>query len=246
MFRFLGCLRDCLLREKSLEVLSLYDAIVACSQNVVNHLASCTPLLGKVTYIPIPQEEMRGCDLKDDGVLFNQLGLRKSKYILSAGLIKSGKGIDFLFKAYAKYRMNKLEPLPLILVGVIKDEKLARLAKTLPGVFLIGEIDRFRLLGLIKNAGLNINVSLSEGMPRISLEALSLQSKVILPLGIPEFEEHCKDWVAVSYANAEALAAQFDWALSQVISPKYPINDHYLNNVGRYYAHTFKNTLQGK
>ena len=92
---------------------------------------------------------------------------------------------------------------------------------------------------IIRFAALNVNLSLSEGMPRISLEALALNTKTILPQGIPEFDWHCNKWVATSYSDSSKLALQFKSILMNSDLPKYPLKNHSLKVIIKEYLKIF-------
>lgn len=238
--------RDCLLKKKDLNSLNIYNSIIACSENVDRHLSQCSSIYNSTELIPIPQENFIINQSKVNLKILKKYNLKKSSYILYAGLIKSGKNINYLLKTYIQYCNLESSPVPLVIAGISKNNNLVKQAKKITGVSILGEIKRIDLLKLIKFAALNVNLSLSEGMPRISLEALALNTKTILPHGIPEFDKYCKKWVAVSYSNPSKLALQIQKVLSSNDLPKYPISKHKLDNVIEKYYKIFMKLKRGE
>ena len=87
-----------------------------------------------------------------------------------------------------------------------------------------------------------VNLSTSEGMPRTSLEALALGIRVLLPKGIPEFEEHCKDYVVCS-SQPDLVASQIEKLLLIPSMHNYPIEKHAPDFVLSKYEALFKKLL---
>lgn len=83
-------------------------------------------------------------------------------------------------------------------------------------------------------AALVVQPSRSEGMPRISLEALALKANVLLPSGVPEFERYCPESVACSI-DPSGLAEQMEQLIHRPCSPTYPIEKRAVETVmGQY------------
>jgi glycosyltransferase involved in cell wall biosynthesis len=203
-----------------------YHRIIACSENVEAHLTRQGPLGGRLVTIPVPQESLGIEDTRENRQIVTSAGLQPGRYMLFAGLIKRRKGIELLLDAYQSYLQNELESLDLALVGQGKDATLLRRARHLSGVHVLGSVDRFRLLVLMKFAALNVNLSFSEGMPRVCLEALALGTRVILPAGVPEFRRFCAPWVAASDHDPDVLARQFSELLKGLPASGYPLERH--------------------
>lgn len=205
--------------------LESYHRIIACSENVAAHVALHSKLCARLVVIPIPQQSVEIGDTQEHRQIVTDAGLQPWRYILYAGLIKRRKGIELLLDAHQSYRRQ--EPyLDLVLVGSGKDPRLLSRAESLPGVRLLGPVEHSRLLVLMKFAALNVNLSSSEGMPRVSLEALAVGSRVILPPGVPEFRRFCLPWVAASDHDPDVLAHQFRSVLSGPATSGYPLERH--------------------
>lgn len=238
--RLVADVRDCQMPAAKLSQLEPYTQIIACSENVYSHLATRPSLSARVHTIPIPQADLPLPDTPTSEEVVRELGCDPERYLLAVGLLKSRKGVDLLLDAYVNWRAQSGQSFDLVLVGTIRDKALARRARRAPGVRLLGAVARTRLLALMKHAALNVNLSLSEGMPRASLEALALQTRVILPAGIPEFRRHCLPWVAVSTTDAKLLAQQFREALAAPPPLCYPLNHHSPSMVVKHYIEVLR------
>ena len=76
-------------------------------------------------------------------------------------------------------------------------------------------------------------------MPRHSLEALMAGAKIIVPSGIPEFEDTTPE-IVNNGINSHALAKQIiDIGSKESIKNKYPISKHLPENVINQYIDLF-------
>jgi len=229
--RLIADVRDMEVPLHRLVHLEAYDRIIACSDNVTEHLRRHEPLADRIESIPVPQEPLHIPDSPGNFELVNGMGLEPQRYILFAGLLKAAKGVDFLLDAYLHYRKDEAAPLDLALAGVPKSRALAERARNIPGVHVLGEVERTRLLVLMKYAALNVNLSGMESVGRVCLEALALGTRAILPAGVPEFQRHCPRWVAASSTDPEIVAEQFRVALRSPPCTDYPLENHRLQEI---------------
>ena len=178
--------RDHQLPTQQLKQLESYHALIVCSLNVYNHILQDSALMGRANHIPVIQELMNVPRTHANNTL-DKYGLKRESYLLYAGLIKAGKGIDLLLKTYEEL-CSRGCTLKLIVIGGSKDNQLLKRTLSIPGVQWLGPVPRGELLDLMSCSSMAVNLSTSEGMPRTSLEALALGIRVLLPKGIPEFE----------------------------------------------------------
>lgn len=233
--------RDHQLPEKSLTQLAVYDRIIACSENVVAHLQKRPELMPRVLHIPVIQEQLA---ITDARATLAKYELEAQQYILYAGLIKQKKGLEILLNTYQKLRERGLR-LSLLLVGLIRDRNLVRLSDRIPGVRILEPLPRDELLHLMKHAAINVSLSLSEGMGRVSLEAIALSSRVLLPQGIPEFDRYCPNMVARSL-DPDQLADQIEALLSVEVGNAYPIKIHDPQTIVASYLNMFDDLQEEK
>jgi glycosyltransferase involved in cell wall biosynthesis len=234
--------RDHQMKYKELVKLKYYHEIIACSVNVFNYLNQCREYNKPPLYIPVVQEKIN--IIKSNAVLtLCRYDLTYGSYFIFAGLLKANKGVELLLNTYKLLR-NCGYSEKLVLAGLSKDENLRKQALNTPGVVVLGAISRLDLLELMSGSKMVINISVSEGMPRTSLEALALGVRTMLPQGIPEFEKFCSEFVAESN-NANALAGQIQSLLSRSSCNKYPIQNHYPDAVLQLYKNLFNSLNVG-
>ena len=232
--------RDHQLPARLLKQLEPYHALIACSLNVRNHIQQAGSLAGRITHIPVIQETMETPRMSADGTL-DKYELTDESYLLYAGLIKDGKGIELLIQTYEEL-CSRGCALKLVIVGEYKDSSLLKRVLSVPGVQWLGPVVREELLDLMSCSSMALNLSGSEGMPRTSLEALALGVRVLLPKGIPEFEEYCKDYVVCS-SQPVLVASQIERLLLNPPMHNYPIEEHAPDFVLRRYEELFKKLL---
>jgi len=242
MKKYVPVIADC--RDQQLSVsrlwhLDIYDQIVAASQNVKAHLEQRAALHSRIRLIPVLQERLEFDDF-DCGMLPSFV--EPGRFILFAGLIKAAKGLDLLLDSYAFYKQISGDPMVLVIAGEPKDKSIAKRAKGMKGVRLVGSLARTQLLTLIKNAALNVSLSSSEGMPRACLEAIALGTRVLLPPGIPEFEKFCGNSIARS-KDPRVIAEQMVRLLGEPPARGYPIENHAPEDVLNQYAKVFQSAL---
>ena len=229
--------RDHQLPVTELGQLEIYDAIIACSLNVLRHVSLKESLTSRIKHIPVIQEDL-GLRRNAPASL-KKHGLNDVSYMLFAGLIKADKGVNLLLEAY-KVLCCRGRTEELVLVGQAKDLKLVELALAIAGVRSLGPVPRDELLDLMSCSRLVVNLSGSEGMPRSSLEALALGVPVALPADIPEFEQHCHEHVIKSQ-NPEVVADDLERLLDHAASPRYPVSEHHVDHVCQMYGEIFEN-----
>lgn len=230
--------RDHQLASTRYRELDNYHAIISCSLNVYRHLSNDKFLKKKLVYIPIIQEFLSPYrpDACASVVKYN---LGNTKYFLFAGLIKPEKGINLLLSTF-EVLLKRGYTGKLVLVGLVKDNNLLKRAVANNNVINLGSLDRNELLDLMSCSQMVLNFSTSEGMPRTSLEALSMEVKTILPAGIPEFDQFCHELV-VNSSDPECVALQIERVLAMPFKSNYPILLHSPNHVLMEYRKLFKN-----
>jgi glycosyltransferase involved in cell wall biosynthesis len=218
--------------------LDSYSALIVCSLNVMAHIARSPVLATKVTHIPVIQEHINS-DRKTLSQTLIKYDLQNRRYLLFAGLIKQAKGVGLLLDTFTELCARGFDG-ELVIAGFCKDESLMHQAINAPKVRIIGPVPRDELLDMMSQALININISTSEGMPRTSLESLALGAKVLLPSGIPEFDQNCPKAV-VRNNNSHEVADQIQELLScENDGVCYPIELHDIHIIIPRYIELFK------
>lgn len=225
--RLVADVRDHEMPRSMLGQLEQFDAIIACSENVAAHVAQNPGLSAKTVSIPVPQESIEPPAREHIARVLASHRAQPRSYLLYAGSVKPSKGVGLLLESYAAYRRSCAAPVDLLIAGVGKDGALAATATGTAGVRLVGALPRPDLLALMSGAAMNVNLSSSEGMPRVCLEALALGTRVLLPAGVPEFARYCPASVVRS-TQASVVAAQIAERLAAAPCT-YPVERHGLS-----------------
>jgi glycosyltransferase involved in cell wall biosynthesis len=233
----IGDVRDHQLPVHRLGQLVHYHSLIACSQNVLEHVRKDNKLADRVVHIPVVQEQLASDRSKSDQTM-NKYKLIRNSYLLFAGLIKTNKGVDTLLAAY-RILCSRGFSGSLVLVGLARDKRLLERALRIPGVVHLGQVVRGELLDLMACSKMVINLSASESIGRTSLEALALGVDVLLPHGIPEYEFHCPESV-VSSSDAKIVATQIEDLLARTTKCIYPIEQHAPDAVMKKYEILFE------
>ena len=240
-FPVIADVRDQQLPLSRLSQLESYSALVVCALNVMAHISRSSELETRATYIPVIQEHINS-DRPSSSQTLIKYGLKKRRYFLFSGLIKQAKGVGLLLDTFCELCERGFDA-ELVIAGFSKDESLMQQAINTPKVRMIGPVPREELLDLMSEALMNINMSASEGMPRTSLESLALGTKVLLPSGIPEFDQYCPKAV-VRGSNSQEVADQIQALLScQDGGECYPIELHESRKIIPRYKELFQSQV---
>jgi glycosyltransferase involved in cell wall biosynthesis len=145
-----------------------------------------------------------------------ELGIpEQAPLLVAAGRLSAEKGHRFLVEALAKLK-QKPEPHVIILGEGRESEALNRLARVLGvdnRIHLVGF--RRDVLACLKAADVVVNPSLTEGLPNVVLEALSLEIPVVATEvgGVSEILNAGQTGWLVPAANVDALAGAIREAL---------------------------------
>lgn len=228
--RFIADVRDGLLPRQKVPLLNAYHQVVACSENVVNHLLKNGLASERLINIPVIQER-----IEPNGKLRTQLlsdsGVGAQPYIFYGGLVKESKAVDVLLEAFLQHVYPFRKDVRLVIAGLMKtSSKRIKEMLTQDGVIYVGNRRREEVLALMSGAALCVNLSPNEGMPRTSLEALALGRPVVLPPNVPEFARYCEGYV-VSERDPTIVASRMIEIMDAGVAASYPIERHYPENV---------------
>lgn len=217
--------RDRLIKEAGARYLKDFDSIIACSKNVFNHIDRYTLGNSRLRLIPIIQNKFES-SLSPLPREINGKVLPE-KFILYVGAVKEEKNVHILIDTYLHYIKKQIPDYHLVIAGLIKTNNSSLIsALNSEGIQYIGNTSHNETLSLIANSSLCVNLSPCEGMPRFSLESLSMQIPTVLPPNIPEFDQYCPDNVC----NTQDPAAISKLCLKLIHESKpnrYPIEQHY-------------------
>jgi glycosyltransferase involved in cell wall biosynthesis len=218
--RLVADVRSPTMSRRSVRRLSMFDGVIACSENSAAHLVANGLSASGVRTIPVIQEPLHHRDLR---VPENRPG---GPVIFYAGRVKEEKRTDILLEAFVHHVRKRVPDATLVIAGVCKTRRrrVLRLLES-PGVEHLGLLDRKEVLGWMSIADLCVNLSGIEGMPRSSLEALALGRRVLLPPNVPEFDRHCGDFVARDL-SPRGVGETIVGALRSDRRAVYPVENH--------------------
>lgn len=236
---YVADVRDRLLPARRIKELDIFDSIIACSENVKNHLRQNGISEKKIVLIPVIQEQI---ELQKKQLIktLKNYNLNGIKYILYVGAVKEDKAVDILLESFLKHVRGIRPDVDLVLIGLMKTEnlRLKALIKS-EGIHYLGNLSRDETLAVMKAASLCVNLSPNEGMPRVSLEAIALKKSVILPPNIPEFIEFCSSDIVES-RDIRIIGQKIREKINKEHVTSYPIENHYPNKVLPMYENTLE------
>ena len=147
----------------------------------------------------------------DLGLFLKEKDIRYDKFIVSVGQLEKVKGIDILIKALSKIE-HEFSDFKLIIIGDGKEkENLKNLSSNLKiqdKIEFKGKLSLKETKDVIKNCYSLVLSSLSEGLPRVLMEAMALGKPVIASNvgGIPELIKENENGFLFEKGNSEELA----------------------------------------
>lgn len=222
--------RDNLLPNKKIGFLKKFKKVCVCSKNIYNNLKFNGISIDKLFYIPVLNNVTKPSQINIKSLL-KKHNLINKNYLLYVGLIKESKNTDLLIRSFINFLQRKTN-FYLVLAGLDKfhktDNKLLLKQK---GVIHLGNQNHNNALILMSGANLCINISPNEGLPRASLEAISLNRKVLLPPNVTEFDLYSNLFVLKSEATELDIANKILTLITTNNNQNYPIEMHKPQNV---------------
>jgi glycosyltransferase involved in cell wall biosynthesis len=220
--RLIADLRDPRLPPRRQAVLAAYDAVIGGGAAVT---AALHPRPGHLHEIPIPLQPP--APPRTPAAVANDLGLAPGRYVLWTNGVLRRKNLDLALDAMQVLRRTAAPDAVLAVAGGARDWSRAHTAAARAGCLrYLGPVPADALLALAAAAGVVLNVSPVEGLPRAALEAIAVGAPVLLPPGVPEFAHHCPHHLADT-RGPEPLAAQLARALAEGLPPApYPLAGH--------------------
>jgi glycosyltransferase involved in cell wall biosynthesis len=229
--------RDPRLPKARFTELSFYDAIIACSRSVEDHLRTDPFLASKISRIPIPVDVTTPSNQEVNSVL-EEFGLARDQYLLSTNGVAEVKGLRETL-AVAKAMKTRHPDLEFVIAGKKRDwrDEVAQLSAS--GVIrYIGMVEHRKALCLSAGALANINLSRVEGMPRTTLETLAIGGRALVSYGVPEFDDAHPEMV-IDPTDAESVINAVDELRLGDRLAKYDITQHLIPNVLSRYTELF-------
>jgi glycosyltransferase involved in cell wall biosynthesis len=224
--------RDNQLPKHKYHLLSQFDKVITCSDIFYNKISSLKRINHKIYYAPVAINEQEMNDLSPIS------NIKADFFLLYVGLIKKEKGARLLLESFVEaYGCNS--SVSLVMIGKVRDRKIVQDYSFCKNVFFAGEAGHNEVLSYVKYSKMVVIPSLSEGVPRIALEAISLKKPVLLPSNIPEFDKVCDINIIKSHTTS-----YLSKKLTEEAPPcsSYDIEKHYyLNSMNVYFNAMFDN-----
>lgn len=229
--------RDPRLQMRKFEVLYPFDAIIACSENVLDHLGQDPVLAAKTHLVPIPAAVVPPGAAARASVMA-RFGLEPRSYVFSSSGIVVDKGIDDAI-AVVRIARAAVPELKLVIVGKDRDRRPVHDAAIREGVLqYLGSVDHETSLALAAEAVVDLNLSRVDSMPRGSLESLLAGTPILVPRGIPELESCCPESV-VDAKDPDEVARRILALRKARVLPRYDTGAHDVAQVARATAEVF-------
>lgn len=233
--------RDPKLPLSRFEEVYIYQKVICCSENVMQHFSGDSSLTNKLVHIPIiidlnkpTEQEIADCKRK--------YGLDRLGYVFNGSGISKEKGTDRVFEAVRELR-KKMPDICLVVAGRKRDWLTKYdVAEESGCLRYVGVVPHRDILCLSAGALVDVNLSHVDSMPRASLEAMVSGGRVLLPRGVPEFDRDCPEYVAVS-DDAESVAEQLYKIILNNFSVKYDVTPHSPWQVLHAYGELFRNVF---
>jgi len=205
--------------------------VICCSEKICEFVHSDPILTKKTTHIPIPFEAPEKQIKKRVIAIQEKYGIDPAiPYLCFAGAIIEYKGIFELIEAFRLLRSKGYKWF-LVIIGPMELERNSVIHRKFqseissPGIFYLGPLKRQHALGLIQGCEVFVLPSRSEGMPRVCLEAISLEVKAVLPGCVPEFQKHCPNFV-LDEIDTVNIAEKIEQVSKADKIPIYPLSNH--------------------
>ena len=196
-------LRDKMTAPETL--LAVTDHLLCCSEGVRDYAQQGRFPSEHTTVVPVPFSRPKMPEEDKVRQTRKKLGLSDSPYLLYVGDINLAKGVYKLLQVYRQWRITHPD-CRLVLAGPNREgRKFTSEVSETAGAVHLGSLNHTDVLALMRGAEILVLLSCSEGLPRVILEALSMDTKVICPPGVPEFDEHLPDSVLATISSNALL-----------------------------------------
>jgi glycosyltransferase involved in cell wall biosynthesis len=219
------------------------DRLLCCGEGVQQYARAAGFPPERTTLLPLaftPPARPTATQVLD---VCRQYALHHTPFMLFVGDMTTNKGVDELLEAYRGWRIAHPD-VRLVLVGPNRQGKrfLQHVAQT-PGAVYLGSVPHADALALMCGADIVVLPSRSEGLPRVILEAIALERKVICPPGIPEFARYLPQCVLPDVSvPAIQDALERVWWYQNV--PPYPFAAHSAQRVVEQLIEVYRTTSE--
>ena len=230
-------------KEKSIKYLFGVNVVISNSEAVYNQMLDFGISRKKNILVPNPLIFPKKLKKPVIKTIFNNLNIRiDEKFILFVGQFVRRKSIFEVINAFIKIHKSN-NTLKLILVGrnMLGQDFTNRITNN--NILVLEPQPRINIVALMERAEIIVQPSKVEGIPRVSLEALSLGKKVLLPACVPEFKKNNSFFIENSF-DSELIANRILKIINSKKKPTYNLTIHSVNkyniNIKKIYSKLHK------
>lgn len=216
-----------------------FDVTICASRNIYSKANSRTAV-GPAIHIPIPMPELQPALDERWRTKLQQL----APYYCFVGDINEKKGVFELAEAFSSLRDEPaFSDHSLVYIGTNNgDSAFTTLVDGEPSIHYLGRQPHSLTMGIVREAEALLLPSRSEGMPRVCLEALTLNTPCIAPPGIPEFEDALPD-LTLPEISPTSIARALRKLEKMQTPPDYPLERHDPESIGRQTIELYRRVL---
>ncbi len=233
------------LRDKmtnSVLLVDVTDWLLCCGAGVQQFAVELGFPSERTSLVPIPFQPPKIPSPEQTVDIRQRFDLGANPFLLFVGDITYNKGIYDLLEAFQHWQI-KHPDVQLIIAGPNREGKrfLDQVQKIM-GVVYLDKVPHPQVLALMRGAEIVILPSRSEGLPRVILEAVALETKVICPPGIPEFKRHLSQFT-LPQVTSQAIAKALEITWQNPSNPTYPFTKHRIEQITEHILDLYQDVI---
>lgn len=203
-----------------------YSAVISNSLGVFQQMERLGVAEGKHYLVPNPVLLPEPIESGEAWLLVKKISEKiRRPYLAFVGQLLERKSINEVLDAFDDFSSGNPE-FQLVLAGRnMLGASVERKIKANNNILHLGPIPREQALALMQEAEMILQPSKIEGIPRVSLEALALGKKVLLPPCVPEFVAE-NELFTVKEITPESIQGAIVRILEAGSLPKYDLSVH--------------------
>lgn len=203
-----------------------YSSMISNSMGVFNQMSLLQVPNNKNFFVPNPIKFPERFKANEAASIIHHLGIDDDMpYLLFVGQLLERKSIIEVIDAFNIF-VKKYPDFHLVLVGRnMVGELIEEKINKNKNIIHIKPVPREKVVALMQLAEMIVQPSRVEGIPRVSLEALSLGKKVLLPPCVPEFVSKNEIFSIKHVTTSEIVNAMFRIYETNDV-PKYDLSVH--------------------
>jgi len=202
------------------------DRLICGSRNTLDYALRSGYPRERIEFIPLPLAPLEKAESGYVKEVKTKYGIDLNKPLICfLGDIVEYKGVYELIEAFKIFK-ERHPNFSLILMGENREgRKFTNRIRNAEEVIYLGALPRGEALAVVQGSEALVLPSKSEGLPWVCLEAMSLGVKVVCPPKVPEFQEHCPEFV-LKDVKPETIAEKMEDVLLIKDVPKYLLERH--------------------